>query len=207
MVADAVPLVAQEEDFSNPQELQIRGLTTFATSLEEAQARIDGLLREVDQRLRKGDHQGLVDILDDHPQLVAHPWVRQELVKWLATGRSYRKPGRRRGSVYRRALVVAGIVEELIRRGLAENKERAFCWLADHHYMSYDAAKYQYYQAWNDERFKPILFNLAAEPKSVSGQEFFDIHSKAEVLKAGQSITRTLAKLPEGPVTATFFGL
>ena len=90
MVADAVPLVAQEEDFSNPQELQIRGLTTFATSLEEAQARIDGLLREVDQRLRKGDHQGLVDILDDHPQLVAHPWVRPELVKWLATGRSYR---------------------------------------------------------------------------------------------------------------------
>lgn len=63
MVADAVPLVAQEEDFSNPKEVRIRGLTALTTSPQEAQAHIDGQLREVERRLKLGDHQGLVDIL------------------------------------------------------------------------------------------------------------------------------------------------
>ena len=207
MVADAIPLVAQEEDFSNPKELRIRGLTTLPTSLEDSQARVDCRLREVARRLKQGDHQGLVDILDDHPSLIAHRWVRQELVRWLATRRSYRKPGRKTGTFFRRALVIAGIIEELLRRGLAPNKEQAFNWFADHEHMSYDAAKYQYYQAWKDERFKPILFEINSEGRLRTDKETSEILSNAEVLEPGKTITHTLAEFSEGPLTVTFSGL
>ena len=207
LVADGVPLLAQEEDLTNPKEVLVRGIETLPTSIEDAQARVNGRLQEVERRLKRGDHQGLVDILDDHPRLIAHPWVRAELIKWLATGRSYRKRGRRRRTFFRCALVIAGIVEELIRRGLAANKEQAFHWLADHWQMSYDSAKFQCYQAWKDERFKPILFEIASSQRVQTSEEITQVLSSAKMVKSGTSVTRTLAEFQEGPLTLTIEGL
>jgi hypothetical protein len=72
-----------------------------------------------------GDHQALVTLIDDYPEFVNDPWVNDELVKWLATGRSYRKPGRQTGSFIRHPLVVVEAVDELLKRDLVDSKAEA----------------------------------------------------------------------------------
>ncbi len=206
LVAYGVPLVAPEEDFSDPKQIRIRGLTTLAASLGDAQSRAEGRLKAVKQRIRQGDHQGLVNLLDDYPEFIAHPWVRKEWIKWIATGRSFRKPGRRMGSVIRHPLIVAGMVDELVRRGWAKNKHKAFEWLDEHLCINYDMVKEQYYRAWSEERFRAVLIENPVGARSRTPDEIEHTIDQAETLESGKTITRVV-EMPRGPHSATFRGL
>ena len=156
---NGIPLVADEERLGRSRKISIRGVTTLPTSLEDAHSRTQDQLKAVRRRLTQGDHQALVDLLDDHPEFSSDPWVRDELLKWRRTGRSYRKPGRKKGSFIFHPLVIAGVVEELKERGWVKNNERAFRWLEKYWAIGYQTARDHYYRAWREARFKAVLID------------------------------------------------
>jgi len=154
-----------------------------------------------------GDHQALVNLIDDRPEFVNDPWVKDELVKWLATGRSYRRRGRQTGSFIRHPLVLVGAVDELLKRDWVNSKAEAFRWLQDRGWASANTARDAYYQTPRDDRFNAALLQNTDQTKSITDEEFNHAVSEAVVLEPGKTITHTLAEFPEGPLTLTFEGL
>ncbi len=199
--ARGVPFFRPDGNFSS-RELKIRGFTTFACSPVQSLSRAEERLRAVQQQVKRGRHQELVHLLDEHPEFIAKSWVRGALVKWLETGRSYRQRGRPKGSLCN-PLITAGVVTELIGSKSGITKAEAFQWVADHLHMSCDTVRDQYYNARNQERFRPLLISTDDRETPISLHENDD----AELVTSGKSITRTLAQSEEGPMTITFHGL
>jgi hypothetical protein len=206
LIAHGILHVAPEEDFSTPKHVRVRGVTTLQTSIENAQRRSDEWTRNVREQLRRGDHQALVDLLYDRPEFGADPWMLKEYLKWRATGRSYQKRGRKMGSFTRHPLMVAAVVEELLKRDLVNSKAAAFPGLEKRRWLSATAARDSYYRAWREERFKPVLIQDRSRARLITEQEFNQAIGSAVVLESGATITHTLAQFPEGPVTMTFDG-
>jgi len=203
LVAYGILHVAPEENFSTPNRVRVRGVTTLQTTIENAQRRADDWTRHVWNRLRRGDHQALVDLLYDRPEFDADPWMLKEFHKWRATGRSYQKRGRKVGSFVRHPLMIAAVVEELLTRGLVNSKAAAFPWLEKRGWLSATAARDSYYRALREERFKPVLIRDPSRARVITAEEFNQAVSSAEILKPGHTITHTLAESPKGPVTMT----
>jgi hypothetical protein len=86
-------------------------------------------------------------------------------------------------------LVVAALVEDLIARGYARNREQAFSSLAALG-LSYDSVKRLYSQASREPRFRALL--LVGEEKARPLEEH-DLRwmSRAEALCPGHTISRS----------------
>ena len=207
LIAYGIFHVAPEENFSTPKHVQIRGRTTLPTTVEDAQRRAEDRIRYVKYRLRRGDHQALVNLLYDRPEFITDPWVRKELLKWRATGRSYQRRGREMGSFIRHPLVVVAVVEELLQRGRVKSKAEAFSWLEDRGWLSAAALRDSYYRARREERFKPVLIPNPNRAKLITEVEFHQAISGAVPLEPGKTITHTLADFPEGTLSLTLEGL
>ena len=201
------PQFAPEENFRTPKHVRLRGVTTLPTTFDDARLNTEARIRHVRYRLRMGDHQALVNLIDDSPEFVNDPWVKDELVKWLATGRSYRRPGRQMGSFIRHPLVVVGAVDELLKRDWVDSKAEAFRWLQDRGWLSANTARDTYYQSPREERFQAALFQDTHQARLITEEELDHAVSEAVVLEPGKTITHTLAEFPEGPLTLTFEGL
>ena len=201
-----IPTVAAADTIENSKTISVQGVTTLPSSAKEAHLRSQSLLKRVRQRIRQGDHQALVDLLDDHPEFSAHPWVRDELLKWRRTERSFRKRGRKVGSFRFHPLVIAGVVEELKERGWATTDDAAFEWLAHNWPIAYDTARDKYYRARREERFKAVLIENPIGANTRTAAEIEEIIDQAETLETGSTITRTV-ETSEGPFTITFQGL
>ena len=148
-----IPQFAPEENFRRPKHVKVQGVKTVPTSVQNAQLNTEIRIRHVRHRLRMGDHQALVTLIDDYPAFVNDPWVNDELVKWLATGRSYRKPGRQTGDFIRHPLVVVEAVDELLKRNWVDSKAEAFRWLQNRGWLSANTARDTYYQNLRENRF------------------------------------------------------
>ena len=204
LVAYGVPTLDPAVHRVDPKEVEISGLTTIETSVEEAQRRSDGMLRAVLQQLKKGNHQALVNLLDEHPQFIAEPRIRYELAKWISTGRSYRQPGRPRKGELRHPLIVAGIVDDLMSRDLHMNMGDAFECVADWLCISASTARDYYYDARSQERFKPILMRTGPRMTAPIEANLGQAIETAELLECGKEVKRTLANTAEGTIVATF---
>lgn len=204
LVACGVPTLNPALQKVSPKEIEISGFTTVETSVEEAQRRSDGMLKAVFQQLKKGNHQALVNLLDEHPQFIAVPRIRYELVKWVATGRSYRQPGRPRKGALRHPLVVAGIVDELMTGDLQMNKGDAFACVADWLCISASTARDHYYDARIQERFKPFLMRTGPRITTPLAGNLGQVLETAELLECGKEVRRTLANTADGNIVATF---
>ena len=203
---NGIPLVADDETLGNSNKIGIRDVTTLPTSLDDAHSRTQDQLKAVRHRLKLGDHQALVDLLDDHPEFSTHPWVLNELLKWRCTGRSYRKPGRKKGSFVFHPLVIVGVVKELKKRGWAKTNESAFEWLYDHWAIGYETARYQYYRTSKQARFKAVLMQGPIGGGVRTPEQIEETIDRAELLETGKTIVRTV-ETPDGPLTMTFRGL
>ena len=157
-----IPLVAAEDDLSTPKRVMARGLTTSPTTLENAQRRAEEKIAYVKTRVEQGDFQALVKLLDDRPDFGADQWVLDALTKWIAENEPYRKRGRKMGSFIRHPLVIAAVVEELLRRQWVNSKSAAFRWLEERAWLSATAARDSYYMALSDDRFMAVLFRNPA---------------------------------------------
>ena len=198
-----MPLVADSEDFSDRDLIRVKGVTTLETSAMRALHLADAMLKPVRQDLRNRRCQELLKLLETRPEFSAHPWVREEVLNWIGTGRSFNKRGRRIGTFKWHPLIVAAAVDELITRQWASNRERAFVWLADNDWLDYDAAKKRYYQAIGEERFRAVLLQNSIWSTAKPRLKARRLIRRADQLHAGQSITRTLFESPSGPVTVT----
>ncbi len=204
LVAYGVPTLNPAVHKVSPKEIEISGFTTLETSVEEAQRRSDGMLKAVFQQLKKGNHQELVNLLDEHPQFIAVPRIRYELAKWVASGRSYRQPGRPRKGALRHPLIVAGIVDELMSGDLQMNKGEAFACVADWLCISASTARDYYYDARSQERFKPILMRTGPRITTPIEANLGQAIETAELLECGKKVRRTLANTADGNIVATF---
>lgn len=197
------PVLAKSESFSDGSQVRIAGIRTLKISVKQALHLTEAMLKPVRQQLKKGHHQDLVKLLDNRPEFSAHPWVREELVKWIRTGRTFRKRGRKMGSFKRHPLVIAAVVDELINRQCVSSKDAAFAWLDEHEWLGYETAKKQYYQAIGEDRFRAVLIqgSIWSTPKPrLKAQRLI---RGADQLYAGQSITRKLYESRAGTVTVT----
>jgi hypothetical protein len=111
------------------------------------------------------------------------------------------------GSFIRHPLMVAAVVEELLKRGLVNSKAAAFPWLEERGWLSATAARDSYYRAWREERFKPVLIQDASRMRQITKEEFHQAISDAVPLESGKTITHTLDEFPEGRVTLALEGL
>ena len=207
LATSGVALIAPEADVTDPTNLDASGVTTLPMSLDQAMSRAEEQLLAVKRAVKEGNHQPLVNLLDDHPEFSAHPWVQNQLVKWRSTGRSYRKRGRTRGSFEWHPLVIVAVVRALKQRNLATSNEDAFEWLVDNWGIRYETVRYQYYRAWREHRFRAVLFQTPFWRIQHTPEEYKQMLAEAEPLEPGKSITRKLADFPEGPLTVTFEGL
>lgn len=147
LVAGGMPILNPTPNRIDAKEIEILGFVTLVTTVEEAQRRSEGLLKVVYQQLKKGDHQPLVNLLDEHPQFIGIPRIRIALTKWIGTKRSYRKPGRPRKGSLRHPLVIAGIVDSLMSGSSSMTKGDAFECVADWLCISASTARDNYYNA------------------------------------------------------------
>jgi len=204
LVAYGVPTLSPTVHQVGPKEIEISGFTTMETSVEEAQRRSDGMLKVVFQQLKEGNHQELVNLLDEHPQFIAVPRIRYELGKWVTSGRSYRQPGRPRKGALRHPLIVGGIVGELMSGDLRMNKGDAFARVADWLCISASTARDYYYDARCQERFKPILMRTGPRITTPIEANLGQAIETAELLECGKKVRRTLAHTADGSIVATF---
>ncbi len=204
LVAYGVPTLSPAVHQVGPKEIEISGFTTMETSVEEAQRRSDGMLKVVFQQLKEGNHQELVNLLDEHPQFIAVPRIRYELGKWVTSGRSYRQPGRPRKGALRHPLIVAGIVGELMSGALRMNKGDAFARVADWLCISASTARDYYYDARCQERFKPILMRTGPRITTPIEANLGQAIETAELLECGKKVRRTLANTADVSIVATF---
>lgn len=203
VVAYGVPRLNPAVNQVGPKEVEISGFTTLDTSAADSQRRADGMLKAVFRQLKKGDHQALVNLLDEHPQFIAVPRIQFELAKWIRSGRSYRKPGRPRKGAFRHPLVVAGIVDELISRKFMKKGE-AFEWVADHLCIDASTARDHYYNARSQARFKPLLMQTGPQTTIDVDESFRRVLETAELLECGKPVMRTLEETSDGEITVTF---
>ena len=201
-----IATIADTDTIENFKSIRVRSVSTLPTSTNDAKSRSQDLLKHVRQRIRQGNHQALVNLLDEHPEFSAHPWVSSELLKWQRTGRSLRKRGRRKGSFSFHPLVIASVVEELKKRGWAKTNESAFEWLSNHWAIGYDTARDQYYQAWREERFKAVFIENPNGTKFRTAGDIEKSIKRAELLQTGDTLVRAI-ETPDGLLSITFRGL
>ena len=216
MVFPGVPIPAEGELSSrsargkgprsvNLKELPIQGVSTLPGSVGEAERQADALLKHCRQCVRGGNTTAIIDLLEANPAFILDAWVREKLVQFARAGRLRRKRGRPRGRFLAHPLVVVGLVEECLARGLAKNRYKAFAkvaeWVA---FLSRDRVKQLFYQAWREERFRAILLKFPEFAQPVTVEEMTGRLRNAESLRPGSKITQTMKHPQLGPVEITF---
>lgn len=207
LTAYGIPHIATADTLKSPNQVTVQGVTTLSTSIDRAVRGAEDRIRYVKHRLRLGDHQALVNLLDDRPEFVTDTWILHELLKWLSTGRSYRKRGRKVGTFVRHPLIVAAVVNELLNRNEVNNKAAAYDWLEKHGWLSHSAAKESYSQATREERFRAVLIRNPVGSKFRSDEEISRLLTDAKLIEPGMTATYTLATFREGALTVTFEGI
>ena len=189
----------------NLKQLPIQGLSTLPGSVGKAERQADALLKHGRQRVRRGDTTAIIDLLEANPAFILDAWVREKLLQFWRSGRLRRKHRRPRGRFLAHPLVVVGLVEECLARGLAKNRYKAFAkvaeWVA---FLSRDRVKQLFYQAWREERFRAILLKFPEFAQPVTVEEMTGRLRNAESLRPGSKITQTMKHPQLGPVEITF---
>lgn len=202
MVFPGVPILPAENALSL-KELSIQGVSTLPQSVNKAEKKTDELLKECRRCIRKRDFSTFLSRLDAYPALIQDHWVREELLNLEKQGRRRRRRGRPDACYNIYPLIVVGLVEQLILRGEAQNPEQAFGRLEKLGIMSYGSAKYYFYRAWREKRFRAILLKSPELAQLVTAEDVADRLRNAETLRPGHPITRIVedSQLGRGEIT------
>lgn len=184
---------------------QTEGAKTLPTSVDSASAHAKQLLKECRQCFRRAsDPSAIRRLLNDHPWLIADPWVREKFYTFARSGRLYPPRGRPRGTFTEHPLLIHGFVRECIVAGVAKNPEQAFDWVAERLWLSsYDEAKRLYYQTQQDSRFRAILLELSDQARPATTDEIAHLET-VEQLRTGVHITRMVEHPRLGKVGVVF---
>ncbi len=183
--------------------LLIQGLSTLPQSIDAAEAKGSELLEDCERYIRKEDVPAFLNLLGMYPGLMVHDWVREALHTFAKKGALDRGPGHPAGCYQIYPLLVVALVEQLLSKKEAPNREKAFIKLEELGVLSYASAKDSFYRALREERFLAILLK-SPELTSVTAAEVADRVREAETLGPGGKITRTAENPKLGTVEATF---
>ena len=143
------------------------GARTLDTSLTEADQRAEKLVKWCQRRVRDGQPEAVVELLDINPVFIMHPWVAEKFFRFEKSGRLRRRRGRPKGRYKLHPLWVLGLVEHLISTGEAKTREKALGLLDQFGIIPRSTAERLCREALNDSRFRPIALTfpeLARKP-------------------------------------------
>jgi hypothetical protein len=174
------------------QSIDVRGVETGATSIAEAEQLSRVVLRRLECAIHDGDRTALWKMLRDRPELILISNVCDVVSRWITNG-SLRAPrGRPKGASTWSPMVVAGLVDHLIARGVARTREQA-CSSLDALGLSYEQAKRLCAQASKEPRFRALL--VVDEERAMSaGERELQWIRGAEPLSTGKTISRTIVE-------------
>ncbi len=182
--------------------LLIQGLSTLPQSIDAAEAKGSELLEDCERYIRKEDVPAFLNLLGMYPGLMVHDWVRETVHTLSKKGALDRGPGHPAGFYKIYPLLVVALVEQLLSKKEAPNREKAFIKLEELGVMSYASAKDSFYRALREKRFRAILLT-SPELARVSAEELADRVRKAETLQPGGPITRTVEDPRLGSMSIT----
>ncbi len=186
-----LPMEPQEDgEVRMPETLAIRGVSTLATSTEQARREAEALLRQCQERVAAGRAGAVLDLLDINPEFIQHAWVREAYVRLSEQGLLRRRRGRPIGRDKVCPMVVAGLVGQLIATGRVKNLEQAFGKLEELGLMTYAAAKDSFYRGRREPRFRPIYLEFPELEREMTAAEV-EYLQRAEMVESGRTINRT----------------
>lgn len=171
----------------------IVGAKTLPASVDSASTYTNELLKECRQGfMRRSDPAAIMNLLNNHPWLIADPWVGEKFFTFAHSGRLRRHPGRPRGTFTVHPLLIYGLVQECIAAKLEKNRHRAFDWVSDRlGCVRPDRVKQLYDQAMHDSRFRAILLEFSDQTRPATADEIAHLET-VERLRPGAPITWTV---------------
>ena len=189
------------------QEFPIAGARTLPCTTEGATREAAEMLAACKARVARGEGWALTELLDANPAFIADDWVRHTLGQFIQQGMPLRRRGRIRGKYQFHPLIVVGLVEYLLKTGVAGSIDQAFHRLEELRILAYDAAKELYYRTLREDRFKPIVLEFPELARRVSAEELATLFPYVEMLDAGSRITRTFRDPERGDTEVAFQAL
>ncbi|MEX2223217.1 MAG: hypothetical protein WEG40_15600 [Candidatus Rokuibacteriota bacterium] len=189
------------------QEFPIAGARTLPCTTEGATREAAEMLEACKARVAGGDRWALTELLDANPAFIADSWVRYTLGRFIEQGVPLRRRGRIRGKYHFHPLIVVGLVEYLLKKGVVPSVDQAFHRLEELRILAYDAAKELYYRTRREDRFRPIVLEFPELARRVSAEELAALFPYVEMLDAGSRITRQFRDPERGDVEVAFQAL
>ncbi len=183
----------------------IEGAKTLPASVDSASAYTNELLRECRRCFRRrSDPAAIMNLLNNHPWLIADPWVREKFFAFAHSGRLHRPRGRPRGTFTVHPLLIHGLVQKCVAAGVAKNPEQAFVWVSDKlGCLRPDRARQLYYQAQRDSRFRAILLEIPDQAHPATVGEIAHLET-IEQLRPGSPVMRVVENAKLGRVGIVF---
>jgi hypothetical protein len=186
------------------QEFPIAGARTLPCTTAGATREAAEMLEACKTRVKRGESWALTELLDANPAFIADGWVRQTLGQFIEQGVPLRRRGRIRGKYQFHPLIVVGLVEYLLNKGVVGSIDQAFLRLEKLRILAYDAAKELFYRTRREDRFRPIVLEFPELARRVSAEELAALFPYVEMLEAGSRVTRTFRDPVRGDVEVIF---
>jgi hypothetical protein len=188
-------------------EFPIAGARTLPCTTEGARREAAEMLETCKARVQHGESWALMELLDANPAFIADGWVQRTLGQFIEQRVPLRRRGRIRGKYQFHPLIVVGLVEYLLKKGVAGSIDQAFHRLEELRILAYDAAKELYYRTRREDRFRPIVLEFPELARRVSAEELAALFPYVEMLEAGSRVTRTFHDPVRGDVEVAFQAL
>jgi len=188
-------------------DFSIAGARTLQCTAERAEREAEEMLKICRARLSRGERWALTELLDANPAFIADGWVRRTFGQFIEQGVPLRRRGRVRGKYHFHPLVVVGLVEYLLEKGVVKSIDRAFRHLEELRVLAYDAAKELFYRTRQEDRFKPILLRFPELARRVSAQELAALFPQVEMLEPGSPVVRRFRDPERGEMEVVFRAL
>src|SRR5215831_19811572 len=182
----------------------IAGARTVECTAEEAEREAKEMLKVCRARVNRGERWALTELLDANPAFIADIWVRRTLGQFIEQGVPLRRRGRVRGKYHFHPLVVVGLVEYLLEKGVAKSIDQAFRRLEELRILAYDAAKELFYRTRREDRFKPILVEFPELARRVSAEELAALFPRIAMVEPRSPVVRSFRDPERDEVEFTF---
>lgn len=165
------------------------GMVTRRTNIDAASGRSVLLLRQCQRRVKGRDFSALLELLDEEPFFIFHPWVDASIKRFRDHPRFGRqKRGRPKKSYASNPLALLGLVESLLDSGRAKNRHQAFSLIEEWRLTSYDTAKRTYRRELGNTAPREVMIEYLEGTEYVSEAEAEAVRKSARELRPNEAI-------------------
>jgi len=184
-----------------PEKSEIVGIETRMTNIDAVSRRTGRLLRRCRQEVKARTFSALLELLDEEPWFIYHPWVEKAFDRFRGHPRLRRKKRGRPPHGYKiNPEALFGLVESLIRSGRVKNRDRAFGLIDEWCLLSYKSAKQLYRRVQTDKNPRGVFIEFPDEAVYVTADEARPERAMTEELGPNTSARRTFQHSESGPI-------